>query len=133
MFVLQFSWFIYDEKEAERPNPCYNHRENRNKHLKKVTFSGFLGCDGEVEFATYILMHVESSLQEFIVELCNPILEIPPKVQEIRDRARRRAHDNLVPILNKWKPLFVQKPDDQSSNLHFVAANVAATALELST
>lgn len=86
-----------------------------------MTFSSYLGSAGEVEFAMYVLINVQS-LEEFIVEPC---LEIPHEEQEIR----RAAWDDLRSRVNKMKPFFVEKPE--STNLHFVAKG--ATDLELST
>ncbi|KAL7154524.1 hypothetical protein ABFS83_03G007300 [Erythranthe nasuta] len=109
---VKFLWSMYDtEFKRREPLECLDEQNPANNHLKEVTFSGYLGCPSELEFALYVLKRA-AALEEFIVEPCDVS-------RRIRGKAISRVWDRFRPIFDEIEPLFVAQQD--LHKLHYVA------------
>ncbi|KAL7116481.1 hypothetical protein ACP275_03G007500 [Erythranthe tilingii] len=109
---VKFLWSMFDtEFKRREPLECLDDRNPANNHLKEVTFSGYLGCPSELEFALYVLKRA-AALEEFIVEPCDVS-------RRIRGKGISRVWDHFRPIFDEIEPLFVAQQD--LHNLHYVA------------
>ncbi|KAL7104552.1 hypothetical protein ACP275_08G252400 [Erythranthe tilingii] len=106
---VNFWGYPCDMVKDGEPEEWYS---QRHKHLKMVTFSGYVGWPIELEFAIYILKSAVR-LEEFIVESCDRYDTAK------KEAAAAHAREKFPPLLRKFKPFFVVQPE--SPNLHYVA------------